>query len=146
MSREQLISQAFLHSTTMHRLISKRHLEDAKSHHVPSKAQMGILLMLADNSRNVAELAHCFGITPSAVTQLINGLHDDGLLSRTVDTEDRRKVSLRLTKKGVTAVKKIQQQREAFFGEILAPLTDKELAQLNAIQQKILSHFEPYEK
>jgi DNA-binding MarR family transcriptional regulator len=50
--------------------------------------------------QSIKDMAVRFSMTPSAATQLVNGLVKDGYLVRTENIWDRRKVGVDLTVKG----------------------------------------------
>jgi DNA-binding MarR family transcriptional regulator len=93
-----------------------------------------------DNQGNqgVKQLAQLFSITPSAATQMVDGLVRGGLLKRETDQEDRRKVHLSLTAKGKQVLEKSKQAHLKSFLRILSPLTDQELNQFKTLQSKII--------
>lgn len=60
-----------------------------------------ILLMREDNKTSTPSLlAEKAGVTRATMTGLLDGLVRDGLVERVFDEEDRRRVSVTLTKKG----------------------------------------------
>lgn len=66
--------------------------------------QYRVLVFLAPRPRPAAHVAALLGVTPSTVTSVVDGLVTRGLVSRTVDPEDRRRVVLSLTAAGRRAV------------------------------------------
>ena len=79
-------------------------------------------------------------MTSSAVTQLVNALVRDGLLTRKAANDDRRKTFITLTHKGKIVVERAKRERRALFTTLLTPLTDNELSTLCARHDKILDH------
>jgi DNA-binding MarR family transcriptional regulator len=59
-------------------------------------------------------------------------------LERKTDVQDRRKLHLKLTKKGEALLEKMRKERMKLLAERFNVLTEKELQQLKAIQEKIL--------
>ncbi len=111
-----------------------------------TKAQAGILFGLQMNqAAGVTELAHSFGITPSATTQLVNGLVAHGLLARKEDVRDRRRAHLKVTKKGERALAIVKKNHARAIEKLLEALTDQELEQFRAMQQKIISYWKSHE-
>ena len=75
---------------------------------------------------------------PSA-TAFVNALADDGLVSRKPDPEDRRRVMLAVTAKGVRALSAAAKRREAAFDRVFAPLSPadrREMARILTIITK----------
>ena len=56
----------------------------------------------------VSWLSKAMGISPPAVTKMINALEDQGLLIRHYGNKDRRKVSILLTQKGTEMIAEAQ--------------------------------------
>tara|TARA_R110000868_G_scaffold10429_3_gene51199 strand:+ start:9058 stop:9675 length:618 start_codon:yes stop_codon:yes gene_type:complete len=87
-----------------------------------------------------ANIAEQLGVTRATVTGLLDSLEGAGLVSRTRDLEDRRKVSIRLTPAGR---RKIAEVWPAHYGQVtlwMNALTKTEKAQFRALLQKIRSN------
>ena len=142
MSREKLLQDFSTNFDALRRVGMMRHSQEAAHKHLPSHAQMGVLFTIAHRgAQTTKELSQLFGLTSSAVTQLVNGLVKDGLLERKGDARDGRKANIQLTKKGKNVLVKSKQLRIKRMQEVLAPLSDKELAQLVKIQTKIVEQW-----
>ncbi len=103
-------------------------------------AQMGVLVAIVKAGlTGIKEVAAEFRMSPSAATQLVDGLVDAGLLVREEDAKDRRKIRLTVTPSGLTVLAKARKERLRSLSQVLKPLTDAELKQLAALQRKILS-------
>lgn len=115
-----------------------------KGHHahpegMPTRAQMGVLFMITHQSaQGIKQIAEKFQITPSAATQLVDGLVADGLLTRKADDQDRRKISVELTAKGKEKMELAQKMRFEKMNKMFEVLSDEELMQLNSIFLKII--------
>jgi len=79
-----------------------------------SMAQYRMLLYLRHGPRRAGELAARASITRPTLSILIGALEKQGLIRRTSVDVDRRGVHLELTRKGETAIERV----EARFGEI----------------------------
>jgi DNA-binding MarR family transcriptional regulator len=66
------------------------------------------LMSLAAGPLSLAELGQAMGADPSYTTIIVNELQALGLLSRTPDTNDRRRKAVELTAKGRRAMRKAQ--------------------------------------
>ena len=103
-------------------------------------AQMGIVCMLTHaGPQYLKDLAARLQMTPSAATQLVNGLERNHLVTRSSDPNDRRKIRLALTSLGKRMMARAHQERMKSFTALLAPLTDAELRQWSALQRKIIA-------
>ncbi len=84
---------------------------------------------------------HAEGLTMSAlseslmvsngnVTGVVTRLIEDGLVTRTVDQEDRRSATVRLTRKGRDTFLKMASANEHWMDEMFADLSDKQTEEL----------------
>jgi DNA-binding MarR family transcriptional regulator len=84
---------------------------------------------------------HAQGLTMSAlseslmvsngnVTGVVTRLIEDGLVTRTVDQEDRRSATVRLTRKGRETFLKMASANEHWMDEMFADLSDKQTEEL----------------
>lgn len=74
------------------------------------------------------DLARSIGITEPSLVRTLDRLEESGLLERRADEQDRRAKHVRLTAKGVDLGNRIDNRLVAVRGELLADLSDKELA------------------
>lgn len=102
-----------------------QHVRDEKTKRTLSAQQASILDHLdAVEPTGVQQLASHMGVTASTMSLNLDRLEQAGYVARTRDTEDSRRVHVRLTKAGV----RIKQQQK-----VLDPaLVSKMLEQLNA--------------
>jgi DNA-binding MarR family transcriptional regulator len=134
-NRQTIIKNLMENMGAAMRLMSKS--PQAKG--MPTKAQAGVLIMIAHlGVQNTKDLALRMGMTPSAVTQLVDGLAREKLIARNADQKDRRIVWLKLTLAGRKQLSIFEKQRMKFFLKMVKPLSDKDLQQLNRIQDKII--------
>lgn len=84
-----------------------------------------------------ATLADRTGVTRAGMTSRIDRLVEQGLVTRTPDDEDRRRILIEATPEGEAAWSRTLgawgQEEQSLF----TPLTDRELKQLNTILRKI---------
>ncbi len=66
--------------------------------------QYRVLVFLSVRERPAAHVAALLGVTPPTVTSVVDGLVARGLVSRTTDPADRRRVVLRITDDGAAAM------------------------------------------
>lgn len=106
--------------------------------------EYNILMMLYGshgNRMHPSELADAAGEKSANVTRLTNELCEKGLVTRAASEDDRRKVTLTLTDRGIASI-------EAFLPDIIMllhrqtrHLTESEQGQLEALLKKLLSGF-----
>lgn len=91
------------------------------------------------SSRKLGEILH---ITPGAVTQFVNSLVEEGLVERTPSLEDRRVINLAVTEAGEEKIKRLHAFKRQVFRELYTVLSDEELTNYLAIQQKMTAQLQ----
>ncbi len=76
-------------------------------------------------------------ISPSAVTQLLDGLAQGGYIQRDEDQADRRVSYIKLSKLGASKVKTLEKKRKDYFISLAEALSDEELESMIKIQAKM---------
>jgi len=77
-----------------------------------------------------SEIGDAISIAKPQMTQSIDKLIGMGMVEREQDTKDRRKISIRLTKKGLDTVERLDNIMKSFVRDKLAILSDDELEKL----------------
>lgn len=98
-----------------------------------SDAQLAVLGTLRMHGRRtITALAERERVTAPSMTNLINGLEEQGLVSRTPDEEDRRRVQVAITDAGSDIVERTIQRRDELLVDEMVhlDLTDEELRTL----------------
>lgn len=72
------------------------------------------------------DIANSLSVTTSAATGLVNRMVNLNLLKRKTDPEDRRIISIEMTKKGQDAIDRITQQKVDFLVTIFEKLNQRE--------------------
>ncbi len=105
-----------------------------------SPAQVGILMALQRHEPcSGRELADDLDISRSAVTQMLEGLLEQGYVDRQEDSDDRRINSLALSNTGKQLVQELEKIRKQFFDRLTCELDDQELVQLISLNQKLIN-------
>jgi len=98
-----------------------------------SPEQVSLLAAIkAEPGIGVRELAGRERISPPAMTKHVDRLERDGLVARTPNPADRRRVGLALTDEGQRALRRVRSRRTAWLATRLRGLTHDELAALAA--------------
>ena len=100
------------------------------------------VLILSDGAMTPSELAEITLRSTGGMTQIIDRLVADGLVRRTPDAGDRRKVVVALTPKGRRVVDKAGAAYEAERERVLGPLSDTELHEIDRAIRRLLDLFE----
>lgn len=73
----------------------------------------------------VKDIAQELGITAGGVSQLVDKLVLAGLLVRETEAENRRAVSIRLSRQGMVNRSRIETSLNALFGRLLKDISDE---------------------
>jgi DNA-binding MarR family transcriptional regulator len=99
-------------------------------------------LIAAEGSVNSRSLSESMYITTGAVSQIIDNLVAENLVSRQNDPTDRRVINLKLTNPGEKLFNKLQQKRQGIFVATFEAFSDLELTAMLAQQHKILDQLQ----
>ena len=80
-----------------------------------SMAQLkGVLVLASLSQSTIRDFAEILHISPSAGSLLIDRLVQDGLVERTEDREDRRRMVIRLSETGTELVSRLRQEKAEY--------------------------------
>ncbi|HET7497207.1 MAG TPA: MarR family transcriptional regulator [Candidatus Eisenbacteria bacterium] len=85
----------------------------------------------------VGDLLRVFGQRPSTMTSLLDRLDAQGLVQRVPGTEDRRRVILRLTRKGRGTADRIRECLAAFEARVRAHADPRDIQGFRAVMEAI---------
>lgn len=86
------------------------------------------LKFIADHEGlSMRDVADYLSITAPSATSLVSGLIKEGLVTKRVDTRDRRALRLTLSRKGKSFLHKKMARGTVVLGELFAPLSQNEL-------------------
>lgn len=86
------------------------------------------------------DLAIVLGYSKSTITNIAEKLVKLNLVERTYDTKDRRTVYLKITEKGMGALKEAKTLGEKIYKELFSILSEEELLGYIEIQKKLLAN------
>ena len=121
-----------------------RRLRSARAVDAMSDAQLAVLATLRMHGRRtITALAERERVTAPSMTNMINGLEEQGFVLRTPDAEDRRRVQVDITEAGTEIVAQTIRRRDELLAEMLAELdfTEEELTTLreaSALMRKVV--------
>lgn len=98
-----------------------------------------ILAILSDNDGGMRQnkLAEAFRVSPSTLSEMLNRLESDGLITRVTDPADRRATLLTLTADGTKRSEEIKQESRARFAALFRNLSEDEKTQLISLLHKV---------
>lgn len=104
--------------------------------------EVHVLLFLANNPEfdTAREITALRGLGKSQVSQAVELLAAEGLLSRRPDREDRRIVHLALTERGRPLAGRCQELQAACYQRLLEGLTEEERAQFRRLLETVLDN------
>ncbi|WP_308116462.1 MarR family transcriptional regulator [Microbacterium sp. EST19A] len=98
-----------------------------------SDAQLAVLAELrANGRRTITTLAERQRVTAPSMTNIVNGLEEQGFVARTPDEDDRRRVQVDITDAGTEIVVETIRRRDELLADMLREVdyTEDELATL----------------
>lgn len=103
-----------------------------------SPTLMSVLFYIGANQPvNGRSIGTAFHLSPSAVSQLIDGLYNLGYITRETRAEDRRATYLGLTEEGTRKLKHLEEKSKEFFKSVTKSLNDEEIEVMIRLQGKI---------
>lgn len=137
MQRDELINQ-FMDVTKLMMKAWKGRFFEMINDPSLSPAQIGILFILQRReSCSGRELADELHISRSAVTQLLEGLFEQGYIDRQEDAADRRVTHLQLSAAGLKKMLDLEKARKQLFDTLTHDLSNHELETMVQLNLKI---------
>ncbi|MCP8893162.1 MarR family winged helix-turn-helix transcriptional regulator [Sphingomonas faeni] len=110
-----------------------------------SMAQLRLLALLAEQPRRSTDIASFFDQAPRTVTQAIDALEQNGLVSRSPAADDRRSKLVQITDAGRVTLGLAMPLYDDIVGQTFGSLTADELEGLNAAVKhlnRLVDHLE----
>jgi DNA-binding MarR family transcriptional regulator len=118
-----------MHSAAIHLL---RRLREADAQTGMTPARLSALSVLVFGGPcTLSDLAKTEGVTAPTMTRLVQGLENDGLVVRHLDTDDRRAVILRASKRGAETLHDGRARRVEAFEALLERATPADIQTLD---------------
>lgn len=108
---------------------------------VGSAERSRLLMLLAQGPQRSGHLAQQLRLAPATVSELVEGLVVDGLVSRDVDPDDRRAVSLALTAEGRRQRQQFEQAAATRLARVVGRLTPAQQRRVRAAFADIRAAF-----
>ena len=110
-----------------------------------NKTQKSVLMCIFDNSdKTMNEISYLVGLEKSSFTRSVENLINIGYLNRNSDLNDRRKIYLALTEKGMEIAIAINKIADKHFGDMLLKLTDTEQNEFIAALETVSKYIKKF--
>ncbi len=134
-----LINQLSLHA---HRVVAER----LRGAHIAHRYHYSLLAALAESGpASQADLGQRAGLDRSDVTAAVNDLEQQGAVERAADPADRRRNVVSITPAGREHLDAMEALLREAQGELLAPLSETERAELVRMLTALVDHHSPTE-
>jgi DNA-binding MarR family transcriptional regulator len=135
---DQALAAAFRHLSALGMRVEDRLMREKGV----SLAQSRLLEVIQQTARaRWSDIATALGYSPRTITEALDALERDGLITRTPDPADRRAKILTITKKGardLAAAQDVRDQvRKVFFGVLTDGEKDRLLKMLQRMREAI---------
>lgn len=92
-----------------------------------NKTQTNILMLVDENNeKSMSEISLMTGLEKSSFTRSVDYLVKKGFITRNSPENDRRKIKLSLTNKGIKAAKLIRNDFESYLDSLISNFSEKE--------------------
>lgn len=107
-----------------------------------SQAQQYVLVVIGlHDNIGIKQLAKILCVTSGAVSQHVDVLENNGLVSRKINPEERREIIVFLTAKGKIAFKAVRSKQAEILRNMFGQLNNSELEMLVSLSDKVISKF-----
>ncbi|MXP26730.1 MarR family transcriptional regulator [Altererythrobacter indicus] len=96
-----------------------------------------LLVLFKFGEQRATEIAERFSQSPRTVTEAIDALERDGLVSRCPDPSDRRAKLIHITSKGIESLEKTEPMRQKFIAQTFGKLSDEEKSSFHHVIAKL---------
>jgi DNA-binding MarR family transcriptional regulator len=98
---------------------------------LPVGSTRALFVIAGGDARTPGKVAEALGVSRTTVTGLLDRLEGEGLLTRTVDPNDRRCFVLQLTPRALHLIEEIEGNRRDRLAMALAAMSEEELYALH---------------
>ena len=92
-----------------------------------NKTQTNILMFISENNeKSMSEISLITGLEKSSFTRSVDYLVDNGFITRNSSDDDRRRIKLTLTNKGIKAAKLIKNDFDVYLDSLITDFSEQE--------------------
>lgn len=99
-------------------------------------------ILVKEGEMTQRELQDCLGIQPGSMSEIIMKLEGNGLICRTKDETDRRKIKVKITEEGKSFFQEKHKENMEQEKKLFDALTGEEQEQLKELLSKLLEDWE----
>lgn len=104
-----------------------------------------LALVVAHKTVTMSAAAILLDVTPRAITRLVDGLEEDGLVKRTPSETDKRVIEVSVTEAGRAQIEALMPQHMIQVNELFSVLTPEELQTYIQLNFKLMSQLKSQE-
>jgi DNA-binding MarR family transcriptional regulator len=113
-----------LHSTAIH-LLRQVRVQDAATGLAPARLS-ALSVLVFGGAMSLNKLAQAEQVRPPTMSRIVDALESEGLIRRTVNSQDRRAIVLEATEKGAAILWQGRKRRVKFLAKHLSRLSEDE--------------------
>jgi DNA-binding MarR family transcriptional regulator len=113
-----------LHSTAIH-LLRQVRVQDAATGLAPARLS-ALSVLVFGGAMSLNKLAQAEQVRPPTMSRIVDALESEGLIRRTVNSQDRRAIVLEATEKGAAILWQGRKRRVKFLAKHLSRLSEEE--------------------
>ncbi len=92
-----------------------------------NKTQINILMFISENNeKSMSEISLMTGLEKSSFTRSVDSLVENGFITKNFPENDRRKIKLSLTEKGIKAAEFIKNDFDVYLESLISDFTEQE--------------------
>jgi len=92
-----------------------------------NKTQINILMFISENNeKSMSEISLMTGLEKSSFTRSVDSLVENGFITKNLPENDRRKIMLSLTEKGIKTAKFIKNDFDVYLESLISDFTEQE--------------------
>lgn len=135
MNTYEMLAERMISSMDMHKHIPPEPVSSTV------RGEMSVLRLLSQENRgmNAGELAASLNMTTSRIAAVLNSLEKKDMILRQCDPDDRRRVQVRLTQKGMNNCIKKRNEAKAHLTELLSHLSEADAASFVRINIQLMN-------
>lgn len=136
----QFLHSAHVFASTVQEIMGEKYLRETVEGEI-SLPQFEILRLIERNgNHHVGEIASFMGVSQAAASKNVDKLVRLGLVARVVQESDRRAVSLSVTARGKSIIRRYEALKQERLNRVLGEFTDEEVRSITGGLGKVSYH------